>query len=300
MNWTSAEQVVRELNLSANPRDYDAIKRELRVGLASIHPDKNGGTFSNTADETRYNAISSAYEYIGRSADDSTALIPVTQLPAIIKAVRDAQVAPRQAQISTLRTECRSESRVATHDRYLLPKVGSGTFAAVCGALFTFSGSLVDHPILGAMAKTAGFQYGLLTASAYAGLFFLLTWSRERREEARVEWLMSDEGRRHIFDNLLRKTRDPMRVSKSGHFTAREVVDVIMEDSGYRMGSPAVLVAAVLLSRGRITTSVAEKIADVHLLELEQRGAIRKLEDPSIDVVYEFDAQVRHSLEKSG
>jgi len=45
--------------------------------------------------------------------------------------------------------------------------------------------------------------------------------------------------------------------------------------------------------RGRIiTSSVAGKIAEVHLAELEQRGAIRRVNDPSFDAIYEFDDQL--------
>lgn len=300
MNWQSVQQIAKELNLKATPSDYDALKGELRSNLASIHPDKNGGAFAKKEDEDKYNAISSAYEFVNTVIDRSHALIPVSQLPAIIKAVRDAQVAPTQTQINALRTECRSESRVASRDRYILPRIGSGTFAAVCGALFTFSGALAEHPILGQFAKNILFQYGLLIAAAYAGFFFLLTWLREMREESKVEWLMSDEGRRLIFEYFLRKARDPIGRNRNGRFAARQVVETILEDSGHRLRFPSILDATMLFSRGRITSSVAEKIADMHLLELEQRGAIHRIGDPSIDVIYEFDEQVLNAEGKNG
>jgi ribosomal protein S25 len=292
MNWRSTEDVIRSLKLSSDSKDFNALKRELRTRLAEVHPDKNGGQFADEATEAEYNKISAAYEFITHASDDAHALIPVTQLPAIIKAVREAQVAPTQTQINSLKAECRTESRAMAHDRHLLPKIGSGVFAAICAFLFTFSGSLADHPLLGMYAKNPMVQIGLLVVAASSGFFFIMTWSRERREEAKVEWLMSDQGRRDIFDKLLREARDPMSGRRKGQFTARQVVDAIMEKSGLHYRSSVSIMASFLFSRRGLSISVAEKITEVHLLELEKRGAIRRVEDPSIEAVYEFEDKV--------
>jgi len=295
MKWKTPEEVVRELQLDSAPQDTEALKREIRLRLASIHPDKNGGEFSDPEDEEMYNKVAAAYEFVSQISSDSQALVPITQLPAIIRAVRDAQLAPTQTQISTLRTECRTESRAISHDRYILPKVGSGTFAAICAFLFTFSGSLAEHPLIGPIAESSVAQISLLFAALFAGMFFVMTWIRERRDESRIEWLMSEGGRRAIFDEVFREARHSMSSIPSGRFTIRNVVNVLMQESGFRAYSTSAFMATVLPFRGRISISVAEKIAAVHILELENRGAIHKVEGASIEAIYEIDRQIMKS-----
>ena len=73
-----------------------------------------------------------------------------------------------------------------------------------------------------------------------------------------------------------------------------------MQDSEFRMHSPSAILVPALRSRGRMSISIAEKIAEVHLLELEARGAIRKVEGPCIETVYEFDDVVAKSLNAEG
>lgn len=289
MAWTSTEDIKMEMQLKSSSDDFAGLKRELRLKLAELHPDKNGGAFISTEDEEQFNKVAAAYDFVNLASQESKSLVPITQLPAIIKAVREAQTAPVQSQISHLRTECREESRFNSHRRYALPRIGSGVFAAVCASLFTFSSSLAQHPVLGFIAKSNIFQYTLLALAAYAGLFFLLTWVRERKEEALIDFLMSEEGRRRVFDRIFDHTRQRT-------FSIRNVMDIIQEHFGSRhyyswIGS----IATVFFARPNIQSSLAEKIAQMHLLELEKRGAIHRVEIPSMDSLYEFDEHLERN-----
>lgn len=297
MTWTSTEQIVKALRLVSQPDDFDGLKRELRTKLAELHPDKNGGAFSSPEDEGRYNGVSSAYEFVNLATRESTALIPVTQLPAIIKAVRDAQLAPTQLQVGQLRAECREESRLDTHNRYALPRIGSGVFAAICASLFTFSGSLAEHPVLGTLAKSTTFQVSLLVLAGYAGMFFLLTWVRERREDALADYLMSEKARREIFDQILRNTHTVSEDATPRQFSVRNVMYVMEERWGgrYHHHSPLYMFRSLFLGNRGVKPALIEKIAQIHLLELEKRGAIHRVETPSMDSLYEFDKQLKTS-----
>lgn len=292
MTWISTKQIIEDLGLKSKPDDYDGLKRELRTKLAEIHPDKNGGAFSSLEDEELYNQISSAYEFVNLTCRESTALIPVTQLPAIIKAVKDAQLAPTEHQVGQLRAECREESRLDTHNRYALPRIGSGVFAAICASLFTFSGSLAKHPVLGSLAQNMTVQVLLLVMAAYAGIFFLMTWIRERKEEELIDYLMSETARREIFHHIMFHIHHADgNDSTSRQFSIRDVMEVIEERWGGRRrysSSPFIFLSVFLGSRG-IKPSLIEKIAQIHLLEMEKRGAIHRIEAPSMDLVYEFD-----------
>ena len=292
MNWTTTDEIVKELRLESTPDDFESLKRELRLRLASCHPDKTGGAFSSKDDETQFNTVAAAYEFVNQASRESRALIPVTQLPAIIKAVRDAQLAPSGPSTSQLRSECRVESRLTARSQYSFQRIGSGVFAAICVFLFTFSGSLAEHPILSPLAKNSFAQLGLLSLAGVAGLFFVMTWIGEKRQEARVEWLMSGNGRRELFEELINETHDHTSPSKPRRFTSRNLVDLILWRSPRCHSNPYGNLFEILSLEPRVSLSLAEKIAEIHIPELEKRNAIRRVDDPSIDAVYEINEQV--------
>ena len=300
MTWTSIEQIVRGLRLDSRFDDYDGLKRELRIKIAELHPDKKGGEFSSSEDEGRYNSALSAYEFVNLLCHESTALVSVTQLPAIIKAVRDAQLGSTQQQVGQLRAECREENRLDAHNRYALPRISSGVFAAVCASLFTFSGSLAEHPLLGILAKNMIFQISLLVLAFYAGIFFLLTWVQERKEDALADYLMSEKARRKIFDQVLHKTRVLSEDVSSQQFTIRDVMDVVdTQWTGHRHYKSSSIFKSVLFGNRGVKPSLIEKITLIHLLELEKRGAIHQIEAPSMDSIYEFDNNLKTSEQQS-
>lgn len=286
MAWTSTDDIVKELKLNSSSDDFNGLKSELRLKLAELHPDKKGGSFTSSDDEEKYNKVAAAYDFVNLSSQGSKALIPITQLPAIIKAVRDAQLAPTQSQVSQLRTECREESRFDARNRHTLPRIGSGVFAAICTFLFTFSSSLSEHPLLGFIAKNMVIQMTMVVLAAYAGIFFLLTWVRERKEEGLTDFIMSENGRREIFNNVL-------MVAGHKKFSVRNVMKTIQELFGSRRSdSPFHIFTSVFFAQPTVKSSIAEKIAQMHLLELEKRGAVHRVEVPSIDALFEFDEEL--------
>lgn len=298
MNWTSTEQIVKDLGLVSQHDDFNELKRELRTKIAELHPDKNGGAFSSQEDEDGYNAVSSAYEFVNLANRQSTALIPVTQIPAIIKAVREAQTAPTQLQVNQLQSECREESRLNTHNHYTFPRISSGVFGTICLALFTFSNSLADHPILGPLVMNSFFNITMLILACFSGAFFLRTWFRERQEATLTEYYMSEKARRGIFDEILNSMQGVPEDAAPRQFSIRNVMDEIERYWGGRnYYSPFRFSFRFFLGNRRPKPSLTEKIAHIHLLELEKRGAIHRVETPSMDSLYEFDKQLKTNRE---
>ncbi len=277
MDWNSIDDIIKELKLNSSSDDFKGLKRELRAIMVKLHPDKTGGSFTSKNNEQRYIKASSALEYISGHSKDSQALVPVTALPAIIKAIHKAQLAP--VQISQLRTEAREENRINVRSRITLPRIGSGVFASICVGLFTFSSSLEGHPILSIFNSFVA-QLILLSFAIYAGIFFILTWVMEHRQEELVGYLISEDGRYQIFEPLL----------SLGQFSLHDVLKTIRELLRQRQRSSML----ILFGARRIQPSIIEKIADIHLLELENRGVIHRLDIPSINPLYKIDENLRH------
>jgi hypothetical protein len=121
-----------------------------------------------------------------------------------------------------------------------------------------------------------------------SGLFFLLTWVLERRDAARSEWLLSEEGRRVILRKMLEKhflMGEPIR------FTLREFISEIREFGMSKNRIP--FLSPTILSR-----SLAETMAKIHIEELESRGAIKRDNTSKLDVVYEIQQDTLNELRK--
>jgi hypothetical protein len=71
--WLSVAELARELDLKASPEDRDAVRSEIRREMAAVHSDRKGGEFSNPAQQSRYQRLAAALEYLDRPP--TTALV---------------------------------------------------------------------------------------------------------------------------------------------------------------------------------------------------------------------------------
>lgn len=290
MTWQSIEDLVEDLGLAVDPTDISAVRSSIRGRLAELHPDKNGGSFSSSDAESNFNKLTTAQKWLSDHAKNALTLVPVAQLPAIINAITKSQEPPITSQLSQLRTECRADEQRAIRSRYAIPKIGSGVFAAACAFFFSIGGSLKDHPMLGRFSDSIVAQSTLLMLAFYAGIFFIMAWMRERKEESYVEWLMSELGRREVFRKFMRYNAE-FPTEGAIAVTIHQYASFIQAHRGGGM-SDAPHIALLMFARPSITASVAEKVARLHLLQLEERGAVSQLSSPSLDTVY----QVNHTV----
>lgn len=199
MNWISPTEVVSELNLHPDGDSPEEILHCLRKELAALHPDKTAGKFASPADEERWHKLTSAKEYIESIARGQLAMIPIAELPALIKSLREAT----QESIAIRSSRLVAESRANIRQRTFFPKLTSGVFATICGFLVATSGSLKDHPLFGHFLSHTYTQITLLILMFYAAVFFLMFWMREGRAERYLEWLLTSEGTHAILSNIL-------------------------------------------------------------------------------------------------
>jgi hypothetical protein len=284
-NWSSLSEINSTLGLGVDLPSLDSVRDALRQEIARVHPDRNGGSFTSNAEATRFHDLNAALEFCNRPP--STALVPIQDIPALVAAVRQA-LAP-EATVATSaqqRAEHREVGRREVHEQVLLPRIGSGIFSGVCGALLTFAGELKDNVILGPMLATPDARAFLAMMFFGSGILFIWTWWSEQRQNARLEWLATDEGRREILARTLRSA-DHHR-GASTRFAYSDVIDAIRDDRR----SPLLL----LLPPSRISPTAAERLANLHLEELERRGIIKKTSGPSLDPEYEVETSILEQI----
>lgn len=284
MNWNSPEQIATYFGLrDAAEDDLEALRRAVTKKMASIHPDTNPDGFSDQETEELWHQLHSAKEFIekaiasSRSESSGNQLIPVSQVTALVKSITQAGLQPAETRLSSLKVEAREDAR----SRGFIPRIGSGVFATISAFLFTFSSSAKDHPLLGEWLQTTTAQYFLLAAMLYSGMFFFMTWTRERRQETLVEFLSSEEGLRETMTNLFQRRSD--RNEQFRRFTLRNLTEELRPSRHREHFSPL----SVLFGGQYISRSVADQIAALHVERLVKRGVIIELPQKGLDRVFE-------------
>lgn len=287
--WTSLEQVVADFGIAPNLSDYESVRSELRKITAALHPDKNGGSFASESDKARFLRAQSAIEFLDAVGNPASAMIPVAQLPAIVSAVAQALTVRPQSDVQSLHSAFLSEARSRISRHFLLPKIGSGVFAAITGFLVAFPDKFEKHPYLGPLLQERTTQLFILTLLMYSVVGFAFTWYRERVAESRAEYLMSESAMGRLFEIL----------TQSYHHivSSRQILEAVAQVAGSSLQMPPS--PFLLLSRPRLDLQTLEKAASIQTQRLVERRVLAKVEVLSLDAWYKFNVRNDASLRLS-
>jgi hypothetical protein len=280
--WQSIEELVRDLRLSADPKQSDAVAKEIRRNLSLLHPDKNGGAFVTDADRDTYDRLNRALEFVreGGGGEENAVTIKKDDLPDLLKLFREIAKRPPTVDPAALRNSCRADVRSETKARYSIRLKASGVFAAVTGALMTFSGVLKDNPVFGPVFQTTFARGALIAAFVGSIALWLLTEFVKRREEALTDYLLSESGRREILRHTLPFPQED--TPKVVHFRSLDIAERLRWIERERLG----LFQGRRLSRrfklpeiavGWLSDVDLEKIARVIITELEAQGVAERV-----------------------
>jgi hypothetical protein len=279
--WASVAEVAREFGLQQHESDLSALRDGLKKIVSSVHPDKNGGVFRSEQDKDTLLRTQSALEYIEAQSQSDQALIPLSQLPAIVSAVSQALASRPATDSQVLRAGYMADAKARISRRYVLPKVSSGVFAAITGFLVAFPDKFANHPILGPFLAERLTQLGLLAMVFYSGVFFVMAWFRERRTEAHAEYLMSERALVHLFDIITHHASQ----GDTGRVSSRHIMDAVQNMAGYRPHSH-ILLSSMLLG-SRVDLQTLENAASIQTQRLVERRLLSRVDVAAIDAWYD-------------
>ena len=266
-DWQSPADLAEELGLRSDPTNTEALRGEIVQEMRHIHPDRNGGSFAKPTDESRYNRLCEARDYVDVAT--STSLVPIRNAAVLASAVREALLATEAKKSSSEeRAEFRDIARTQLRQQLFLPRISSGIFGAACGFLLAFGNTFKDNLILNKWLGSPDSFAVLLSLLCLSAIAFLTTWSLEQREARRIEWLTTEDGRRYIFRRFLSR-RAPVDGEAPAVFSLSDVVDAICDPE---RASPLLRLNRLLLLRSQWTSvdrAAGESLAMSHLDELE-------------------------------
>jgi len=283
--WTSPAEIVTEFGIEQHLSDPDSLRTELRKIVTALHPDKNEGAFASDEDKTKFLKAQSAIDFLEIHSRSAMAMIPVSQLPAIVSAFAQALAVRTPGEIQSLQASFLVDAHTRISRKFLLPKIGSGVFAAVTGFLVAFPDKFANNPILGPILQERSTQIILFCLLFYSAIGFAFVWYKEKLAESRAEYLMSESALKHLFEILagMGKLEGNRKRISSG-----QILDVVAELAGhsrYRQHQP---LSAFI--RSRLDLATIEKAASLQTQRLVERKVLSKVETPSIETWYEMHA----------
>jgi hypothetical protein len=226
-------------------------------------------------------------------------MIPVAQLPALVRSITDAIQKQGNPEVERLEITFLEDFSKTRRRRYFMPRITSATLAAISGVLFAFPGSVANHPFALAFFSFWGKEprqidpgvyeipreslqlFTLIFALAFFffGAYFLLTWLREQREAVAAEYLVSEEGLRDAFSYLCSLSFFDNIPQGKLTFSVRDVVVSLQDRNSPAQG---------LLADPKLAGTVSRVLID----KLIERGVIAKINKPDLDEWYEVDREI--------
>ena len=168
--------------------------------MSAVHPDKSGGSFDSDQDKALFMRTKTALDYLELQSQSSLALIPLSQMPAIVNAVSLALAARPVLDSQALESKYVADAKARISERFVPRKIGSGAFAAITAFLVAFPDKFEKHLILGPILGGEMAQIALLTIWAPR--------SRRRppstRRYARIRPIRStDQSKRSLMRRLM-------------------------------------------------------------------------------------------------
>jgi len=295
MKFKSIQDIIDYFNLKVDESNIGEVRSALIKLLADNHPDKSGGNFTSKEQKEKYNEIKNALDKIDLINSQHNSLVTVDQITDIIKAITDVFAPRKENEKSNIEVQIKNELRREIKANYNPIKIGSGTVAIICTGLISFSKTLVENPIFAPLLKIPYINFILLYFLILSVFWFLFTWSREKRDEQRKEWLFSEDAKLIILAEVIESSRERHFLEDKDKivFSFRDFVNAIRGKKEARLRpylrAHLFTIRRILYGSSIINISIAEQIARYHISDLENRKIIKKYSEKSLELLYEID-----------
>lgn len=222
MDFKSIDEIISKFNLDSN--DGDEIKKQLKLLIKEIHPDKNSGNFRNKEDEDLFHDVQSAIEFID-SQHSKHSLITRTEIASLTKVLNEI-VSTRKEQTHSQVIERKDaslsvklqDSVQSFHKRHTTPKISSAVVTIIMTALWTFPSLVKEHPLLSFLyTYYKEFTIFWVGSLVFTGLIWIRIRASERHDEEIKKSYKLEATQNYIFSLFVKWLRNNPR-----HFDIRD------------------------------------------------------------------------------
>jgi hypothetical protein len=182
-----------ELGLTADPRDLDALRSEIKTRISESHPDHKSGH-----EDDRLQQLTALLQATGTQSKSLSSPAQSTELSTTVN-----PTAPLvREHVETRIEEVRASYQKMAGRGFLVPKLSLTGVTAALAWVFAFPKSLKDHPYMG---RLIGTPYAIDIwggAVVVLGLAWLLVWYMEGKKKQLVDRLLSLSVQRAALENI--------------------------------------------------------------------------------------------------
>lgn len=274
--YLSIEEI--KIDFNVDETEAGSVRSKLRVMQASIHPDKNGGSFANDSDEELFHKLSSAIGFIDNK-ENNGALVSVSAVTDLTKAVTELVRLQTSTTNNALATQI-NNSIETYRSKHKVPKIALSSISIAVAAVWVFPNTIVDHPVLGKwfdfsdpLTNIIWFQIFIATA-----LYWIFTWRNEERQRRFQEGLKTEMVQNKIFKNFVHD------LGKE-YFTLEEFVEYLIDKHSPKYHSPLSLLTS---NPWEIDMPSAHTIAEAVIDRAVKRRAILQNDEGKISTIYKL------------
>ena len=276
MSWRSLEELSTEFDLDTST-DREAMRRALQLRRGTLHPDKTGGEFASNEQKGKFHRLSEALQFLDSHAPIPLALVTnaemLTRTLRLLEQIEQSLASADSRPSVTPRTRAEHRDAVTREAtaHFRASWIRSGVFASIAGSIVTFSQALSNNAVLGWIADST-ITTGFLSAAFLASrVLALIGRSREGRARRHASWLLSEEGLGYTVRGCLQRTSDDGDSIITQRGLAYEVTMCQRPWDKLKF-----VRRAKRWLQGSISTTLAERIAEIQLGILIERGLIRQ------------------------
>ena len=276
MSWRSLEELSKEFDLDTST-DREAMRRALQRRLGTLHLDKTGGEFASNEQKGEFHRLSEALQFLESQASIPTALVTNAEMSTrtlrCLEQIEQslARVESRRSVSPRTRAEHRDAVTREATAHFRASWIRSGVFASIAGSIVTFSQALSNNAVLGWIADSTIITGFLSAAFLASGALALIGRLREGRARRHASWLLSEEGLGRTVQGCLRRTSNDGDSIITQRGLAYEVTMFQRPWDKLKF-----VRRAKRWLQGSISTTLAERIAEIQLGILIERGLIRQ------------------------
>lgn len=291
------DEIIAEFTLSAPKNNLEALKNELTLKRNNIHPDKTCGAFQSEEQKLEYHRLDEAINFVDKQLSNQLAVVPVSQLPDIIReAIKALQPI---SQISQAESAIKTSFSRQISSRTKIPRISSATIGAISALVLVLWSNIQTNPAISFLAGSEVARIIWIILFFIMCVAYIWTWLYEQRSHGYVDYLLSESGLTVVLYTLTNWYSH--EVTKNGlEFTKSSLIKVLKYRSSAYHRLP-IMKVFFNLKRVILPTflpiKMASDCADLILAKLLERGAIQKLNRVDIQEWYQLSNDMIKKIE---
>jgi hypothetical protein len=137
---------LKKFGVELDPNKPAEVRDQIIARVAALHPDRTGGTFADSGQESKYYDVKRLLETFERETSAASQMIPLSHVTLMMELLAKAQT---PALKESVKEKIQAAEQFKTHlkRKYAFPKITSALLASLCLAVMSLLGNFKSNPM---------------------------------------------------------------------------------------------------------------------------------------------------------